>query len=183
VFVLIRAITYAVLIVGLVLVFLPEQFLSSWGITPPAAIHLPQVVGIAVGVGGAALALWSVITFAFVGRGTPVPFDPPRRLVMRGPYRFVRNPMAIGVALVLTGVALFYQSVVLFGFTVLFLLTIHLFVVWYEEPTLERMFGEEYEAYTRRVRRWWPRRRAGQGERPQRRGARSADETHGCRHK
>lgn len=156
-FVLIRAITYAVLIVGIVVVFLPAQSLSSWGITQPAAIHVPQAVGMAVGVGGAALALWCVLTFAFVGRGTPVPFDPPRRLVVRGPYRFVRNPMAIGVALVLIGAALFYQSVVLLGFTGLFVLTIHLFVVWYEEPTLRRMFGDEYEAYARRVRRWWPR--------------------------
>lgn len=156
-FVLIRAITYAVLIVGLVILFLPAPFPSSWGITQPAAMHLPQVVGMAVGVGGAALTLWCVITFAFVGRGTPAPFDPPRRLVVQGPYRFARNPMAIGVALVLTGAALFYQSVVLFGCTGLFLLIIHLFVVWYEEPTLRRLFGEEYEAYTRRVRRWWPR--------------------------
>ena len=65
--------------------------------------------------------------------------------------------MAIGVALALTGAALFYQSVALFGFTGLFVLAIHLLVVWYEEPTLRRMFGDEYEAYTHRVRRWWPR--------------------------
>ena len=156
-FVLIRTVTYAALFVSLVLVFLPARVLSSWGIATPPANHVGQIVGMALGVGGAALALWSVITFAVVGRGTPLPFDPPRRLVVRGPYRFVRNPMAIGVSLALTGTALFYQSAALLGCTVLFVLAIHLFVVWYEEPTLRRMFGDEYEGYSRRVRRWWPR--------------------------
>lgn len=120
-------------------------------------MHVPQVVGMAVGVGGAVLALWCGVTFAVVGEGTPLPFDPPRRLVVRGPYRFVRNPMAIGVALALTGAALYYQSTGLIAFTGVFVLVIHVFVVLYEEPTLRRMFGDEYEAYARRVRRWWPR--------------------------
>jgi protein-S-isoprenylcysteine O-methyltransferase Ste14 len=155
--ILIRALTYAALFVGLALVFLPGQVLSSWGIERPAVIHVLQVLGMAVGLGGALLALWCVITFAFVGRGTPLPFDPPRRLVVRGPYRFVRNPMAIGVSLALAGAALFYQSAALLGFTAVFLLGIHVMVVWYEEPTLRRMFGEDYEAYCRRVPRWWPR--------------------------
>ena len=154
--ILARTCIYAALLLGLVLVFIPADAPSWSGITRPA-IQLPQVVGMVVGVGGAALALWCVLTFAFVGRGTPLPFDPPRRLVVRGPYRFVRNPMAIGVALALTGAALFYQSVGLMIFTGLFALVIHFFVVLYEEPTLRSMFGDEYEAYSRRVRRWLPR--------------------------
>ena len=104
-----------------------------------------------------ALALWCVLTFALVGRGTPAPFDPPRRLVVRGPYRFVRNPMYIGAAIALAGAALFYRSLPLLGYLALFLLVTHLFVCVYEEPTLRRAFGAEYEAYCRRVRRWWPR--------------------------
>ncbi len=103
------------------------------------------------------LGLWYVSTFAFVGRGTPAPFAPPRRLVTRGPYRFVRNPMYIGVRLILVGAAIFYKSLPLLGYAVLFFLATHLFVVWYEEPTLRRTFGHEYEVYSRRVRRWWPR--------------------------
>lgn len=156
-FVLIRAFTYAALLVGLVLLFLPAGAVSWSGITRPAAIHVPQVIGMAVGVGGAALALWCVIAFAFVGRGTPLPFDPPRRLVVRGPYRFVRNPMAIGVALALAGAALYYESIDLMTSTGLFVIVIHFLVVLYEEPTLRRTFGDEYEDYSRRVRRWWPR--------------------------
>jgi protein-S-isoprenylcysteine O-methyltransferase Ste14 len=113
-----------------------------------------------VGVAGGALALWCILTFALVGRGTPAPFDPPRKLVVRGPYRYVRNPMYIGAALALCGAALFYRSILLFGYAGVFLLAMHVFVVTYEEPTLVRLFGTEYEAYRARVGRWLTRRSA-----------------------
>jgi len=77
--------------------------------------------------------------------------------VIQGPYRFVRNPMYIGAGLTLAGAALFYGSLRLLSYAFLFLLATHLFVVSYEEPTLRRTFGEEYEAYCREVRRWCPR--------------------------
>ena len=105
---------------------------------------------------GAAVALWCIFTFAFVGKGTPAPFDPPRRLVIRGPYRFVRNPMYIGALFALIGAALFYGSLPILEYTGLFLLATHLFVILYEEPTLRRTFGEDYAAYCRTVRRWLP---------------------------
>jgi protein-S-isoprenylcysteine O-methyltransferase Ste14 len=92
-----------------------------------------------------------------VGKGTPAPFDPPRRLVIRGPYRYLRNPMYLGAALALLGAALFYRSLPLLGYVGGFLLVTHGFVVWYEEPTLGRLFGAEYQAYRTRVRRWLPR--------------------------
>ena len=120
----------------------------------------------AVCAGGALLAVWCVATFAIVGRGTPASFDPPRRLVMRGPYRVVRNPMYVGAVLALAGAALYYESGRLVGYAALFLLATHLFVAWYEEPTLDGTFGQEYEAYSRRVRRWWPWRSAGGAEPP-----------------
>jgi protein-S-isoprenylcysteine O-methyltransferase Ste14 len=157
VIVLARAATYAALFIGLVLVFLPARVLSSSGVTPPPALGLPQVAGLVMSAGGAVLALWCVATFAIVGRGTPAPFDPPRRLVMRGPYCVVRNPMYIGAGLALAGAAVYYESGRLVAYAALFLLAAHCFVVWYEEPTLRRAFGEEYEGYCRRVRRWWPR--------------------------
>jgi protein-S-isoprenylcysteine O-methyltransferase Ste14 len=156
-FVLIRTVTYATLFIGLVLIFVPARLLSWSGIVGPAAIEVPQVAGMVIGAAGAAVALWCVFTFAFIGRGTPAPFDPPRRLVIRGPYRFVRNPMYIGAGLALASAALFYQSWPLLGYAGCFFLVTHLFVVVYEEPTLRRTFGEEYEAYCRQVRRWWPR--------------------------
>ena len=155
-FVLMRAVTYAALFIGFLLVFLPGRVLEWSGVRRPAALGLTQVVGLAIVILGAALALWCILTFVFVGRGTPAPFDPPRRLVVRGPYRYVRNPMYIGAGLALAGAALFYGSWPLVGYTALFLLLTHLFVRLYEEPTLRRLFGAEYEAYSRRVKRWRP---------------------------
>lgn len=155
-FVLVRAATYAALFIGLVLIFVPARILTWSGIVRPEATELQQVAGMAIGTIGAAVALWCVVTFATIGRGTPAPFDPPRRLVIQGPYRFVRNPMYIGAGFALAGAALFYESLPLLGYTGVFLLTTHLFVVLYEEPTLRRTFGEEYVAYCRKIRRWWP---------------------------
>jgi protein-S-isoprenylcysteine O-methyltransferase Ste14 len=155
-FVLARAVTYAVLFIGGVLVFLPAQVLRWSGITRPPATGAPQVVALIVGAAGAALALWCVVAFALVGRGTPAPFDPPRRLVVRGPYRVVRNPMYLGARLALAAAALYYESLALLAFAAAFCLATHLFVVGYEEPALRRSFGADYGAYCRAVRRWWP---------------------------
>ena len=113
-----------------------------------------------MGVVGGALALWCIVAFAVVGKGTPAPFDPPRRLVVQGPYRYVRNPMYIGAALALSGAAIFYRSIPLLVYLSLFLVVTHVFVVWYEDPTLARLFGDDYLAYRARVRRWLPRTRA-----------------------
>ena len=155
-FVLVRAATYAALFVGFVLVFVPARLLARSGLSPPLTLGVPQVTGMVVAASGAALALWCILGFALIGRGTPAPFDPPRRLVVLGPYGAVRNPMYVGAGLALAGAALFHESSALLGYSAIFLLVTHLFVVGYEEPTLRRTFGQEYEEYCRRVRRWWP---------------------------
>ena len=154
--VLARAITYSTLFIGLVLVFLPAQVLSRAGVARPPGWGAPQVAGTIMGAAGAAVAVWCILTFALVGRGTPAPFDPPRRLVVRGPYTHVRNPMYLGAGLALAGAALFYESAALWAYAAGFLLLMHAFVTVYEEPTLRRTFGEDYAAYCRQVRRWWP---------------------------
>src|SRR5712692_622459 len=155
-FVFARAVTWAALFIGFVLIYLPGRLLSWTGIVRPAAMEVQQVAGMVIGVAGATVALWCIFTFASIGRGTPAPFDPPRRLVIRGPYRFVRNPMYIGAGLALASAALFYESLPLLGYAGLFFLATHVFVVGYEEPTLRRTFGQEYEVYCRQVSRWWP---------------------------
>jgi protein-S-isoprenylcysteine O-methyltransferase Ste14 len=154
--IVLRAMIYAGLFVGLVLVYVPARLLSWSGIVRPTAFGLPQIAGVVIGTGGACLAAWCVYTFAVAGEGTPAPFDPPRKLVVRGPYRFARNPMYIGAGLALLGGALVYESVPLLLYTLLFMLITHLFVLGYEEPTLRRTFGEAYEGYCRQAGRWWP---------------------------
>jgi protein-S-isoprenylcysteine O-methyltransferase Ste14 len=158
IFIFARAAPYAALFIGLLLIFLPNRILSSTGIVPPSTIGAWQIAGMLFGVSGATLALACILTFVFVGRGTPAPFDPPRRLVVQGPYRVVRNPMYLGAGLALAGAALFYQSIPLLGYAGLFLLITHVFVVVYEEPTLRQTFERDYDAYCRRTGRWWPKR-------------------------
>jgi protein-S-isoprenylcysteine O-methyltransferase Ste14 len=162
-FTLARAITYGAIFIGLVLLFVPAQILESSGVTRPETTGVAQIVGMVVGAAGAALALWCVGTFAVVGKGTPAPFDPPRRLVVSGPYRFARNPMYIGAELVLVGVAVFYQSLPVVGYAVVFAIIVYAFIMLYEEPTLRRTFGEEYERYLCDVPRFLPRRRPADG--------------------
>jgi protein-S-isoprenylcysteine O-methyltransferase Ste14 len=155
-FALVRAIVYATLFMSVVLVFIPEQILLATGITRPAQIGPLHWVGLALVVLGGALAIWCILTFALVGKGTPAPFDPPRKLVAAGPYRWVRNPMYLGAATALTGAALFYQSAALLAFAAGFVVAAHMFVVVFEEPTLERTFGARYADYRNAVPRWMP---------------------------
>ena len=157
VFVTVRAITYATLFIGFFLIAMPARLLVWSGLTAPETTGWPQLLGMAFTAAGAALTLWCVATFVFVGRGTPAPFDPPRRLVARGPYAFIRNPMYVGAALAMSGVALYYGSWWLLGYVGFFLTVTHLFVVIYEEPTLGETFGEAYAEYRAGVGRWWPR--------------------------
>jgi protein-S-isoprenylcysteine O-methyltransferase Ste14 len=109
---------------------------------------------------GTLLALWCVFTLVSIGKGTAAPFDPPRRLVVRGPYRVVRNPTYIGAILAMIGLALFYASLSILIYAAVILVATHLLVTLYEEPTLRCSFGADYESYCRRVNRWWPRWRA-----------------------
>jgi protein-S-isoprenylcysteine O-methyltransferase Ste14 len=156
-FILMRALAYATLFTAVVLLLLPSRVLDWAGIAFPGAFGLPQAAGTVLAIGGAALALWSVLAFAIIGRGTPAPFDAPRQLVVRGPYRYVRNPMYLGAALALAGAACAFESLALFGYLAVFVAAFTLFAIGFEEPTLRRAFGREYEDYCQRVHRWWPR--------------------------
>ena len=106
---------------------------------------------------GACISLWCVKDFVVRGKGTPAPFDPPTRLVLQGPYRYARNPMYVGLFLVLIGEAMLYASLFILLYSLVLLSAAHMFVVFYEEPTLRREFGESYEQYLRSVPRWLPR--------------------------
>jgi len=114
-------------------------------------------VGPFAAVTGATVVAWCIGTFITRGRGTPAPFDPPRRFVATGPYRFVRNPMYIGGFFVLLGVGLAVQSAAITALGLVFVLLAHVLVVLYEEPALSRRFGESYRQYRSSVGRWLPR--------------------------
>lgn len=107
---------------------------------------------------GSAIYLWSLWDFATAGRGTPAPIDPPKELVVRGLYRNVRNPMYLGVLLVIAGWLALFRVSALLEYAAAVGLFFHGFVVLVEEPSLRRRFGAAYEAYCQKVRRWWPKR-------------------------
>ncbi len=110
-------------------------------------------------VGGGVL-LWCVRDFYVAGRGTLAPWAPPRHLVTVGLYRWSRNPMYVGVTLLLCGWALAYRSATLWAYAAAVAIAFHLRVVFGEEPWLARTHGTAWHAYRERVRRWlpWPRR-------------------------
>jgi protein-S-isoprenylcysteine O-methyltransferase Ste14 len=155
-FPLMRGLSYATVFLSFFLVFLPARVLELAGVASVRPVGPTQVGGAVVVVFGLSLALWCVVTFALAGKGTPAPFDPPRRLVIRGPYSVVRNPMYVGGITALLGASIYYESLALLAFASAFALTTHLFVLFYEEPTLARLFGGEYAEYRERVRRWTP---------------------------
>ena len=97
--------------------------------------------------------------FGWTGGGTPAPFDPPRKLVVRGLYRWVRNPMYIGMSLVMVALIVMLPPIrrELIVLLLALWVAVSLFVIFYEEPTLRRLFGDSYLEYCRHVRRWIPR--------------------------
>ena len=159
---LVRASLYGALFIAL-LALGSGLLLSGFGDSRPSSIAIVRIAGVIVTLIGLIWALSCVLIFARKGRGTPIPADPPRRLVVSGPYRFVRNPMAIGVGVALAGVALFYESTMFFLVVVVFMLAHHVMVRFYEEPKLRRTFGSDYVAYCERVNRWIPRLRGAWG--------------------
>jgi protein-S-isoprenylcysteine O-methyltransferase Ste14 len=134
-------------------------WLTGWESRALSSAWLPvRVLGALLLVGGCAVLLHAFARFVVEGVGTPAPVAPTKRLVVGGLYRHVRNPMYLAVAAVIFGQALLLGRAVLVPYGAAFGVAVLAFVRWYEEPTLGRRFGEEYDAYRRAVPGWWPRR-------------------------
>jgi protein-S-isoprenylcysteine O-methyltransferase Ste14 len=146
-----RALISIVLLPGLVAVLIPWRILQGAAVSPLAWLG---AIAIALGLG---LFGWCVVLFARRGRGTLAPWDAPRRFVASGPYRVIRNPMYVAVAAVVAGEALAFASLPLAVYLLALAVAWHIFVVLYEEPSLEQTFGDGYRAYRSRVPRWLPR--------------------------
>lgn len=131
--------------------------------TTPFEIFL-QLLGLGCLTAGLALFVASLRQFAVTGKGTLAPWDPPRNLVAEGPYRYVRNPMISGVLFVLAGETLILRSWVHLQWTLLFLMINLIYIPLFEEPQLERRFGDSYVNYRRHVGRLLPRLRPWSGD-------------------
>ena len=147
---------FLVLAPGTTAVLIP-WLLTRWEVREPPPSSAIRVLGLGLIVAGAAVLIDAFARFVLEGRGTPAPVAPTERLVVRGLYRHVRNPMYLAVTATIVGQALFLGRWELVVYAALFLGTTAAFVRWYEEPTLRDQFGAEYEIYRREVPRWWPR--------------------------
>jgi protein-S-isoprenylcysteine O-methyltransferase Ste14 len=136
-------------------------WITRWDFRPAFfGVEFTRVIGVLLIVSGIPGLVDSFARFALQGLGTPAPVAPPRHLVVSGLYRYVRNPMYVSVVAVILGQALLFGDWRLIVYGALFWLGCHAFVLAYEEPTLQRSFGAEYEAFRANVPRWIPRMRA-----------------------
>ena len=153
---LLKTILFTVFVPGTVTFFVPRWLLRTNAQaqeTPPVAPYFGSVLIVV----GAAIYLWCAWDFTFAGSGTPAPIDAPKNLVARGLYRYVRNPMYVGVLAILCGEALWFWSKTLLEYALIVFAFFYLFVMLYEEPVLRAKFGDSYRQYSANVPRWIPR--------------------------
>jgi protein-S-isoprenylcysteine O-methyltransferase Ste14 len=149
---LFKNLLFVMLLPGTVAVYLPLLIVRG---AAPAA-WTTSAVAIALIIAGTIIVVWCVWDFATFGQGTPMPLDAPRKLVVRGLYRYMRNPMYVGVMTIILGWSVMFQAWILVVYAVVVGACFHLFVVLYEERRLRHLFGKQYEDYCARVRRWVP---------------------------
>lgn len=145
----------ALLLIPVVIIWLARD--QGWSLSLARPDQAQFWLGLLAGLLGAWLALASVSTMLRFGEGTPAPWEPTRKLVLRGPYRYVRNPMMIGVMLLLLAEALLLQSWGIAIWFLVFLLLNLIYLPRVEERGLEQRFGEDYRQYKANVPRWIPR--------------------------
>jgi protein-S-isoprenylcysteine O-methyltransferase Ste14 len=152
----VRSVVWALLLPGVVAGYVPWTLfgLAHAQVTWRDPVDLLGVVLIAVGAGLLAACIWE---FAYRGRGTLAPVDPPRHLVVHGLYRYVRNPMYLSVTAIVLGQVLVTRSAALLAYWAVWFGAVNVFVLAYEEPALRRQFGASYQRYTASVGRWIPR--------------------------
>jgi len=147
---------FTVIVPCTVTIWLPWAILDAAKDVVPASwdpLHFGALILVGMGVVVYLRCLWDM---AVIGGGIPAPVDHPKRLVVRGLYRYVRNPMYLGVLCVLLGEAVFVRSGVLFLYTIAWFVIVQGVILFYEEPALRARFGPEYERYAQSVRRWLP---------------------------
>jgi len=148
---------FFVLVPGVVAGLVPWWF-TDWRVVEPLPYWAPlRLLGALLLVTGVAVLVGAFVQFVAEGIGTPAPVAPTERLVLGGVYRYVRNPMYLAVLATIAGQALLLGQLVLLGYALAVCLAFVAFVRGYEEPTLRRRYGAQYEAYRRDVPGWWPR--------------------------
>ncbi|MGH7198707.1 MAG: methyltransferase family protein [Candidatus Omnitrophota bacterium] len=152
----VRTLLFVSIIHGFFLAVLPALLLwTGFGLFRYPSENI-RLIGVFLAVTGINIYASTVYDFIATGRGTPAAWDSPAVFVRKGFYRFVRNPMYVGMFLILAGEAVFFGSLLLWVYAAVLWLCFHLFVVFYEEPALKKKFGQTYETYLKEVPRWVP---------------------------
>src|SRR5260221_649584 len=151
---ILNTILFTIFVPGTVLILVPRWLLHGFARPPVGPVLWLGGVVIVI---GAAIYFRCAWEFAVRGLGTPAPIAPTKFLVTTALHRYVRNPMYLGVLGVLLGEAATFRALVLLEYAAFCFAAVYLFVLFYEEPTLRRQFGESYEEYRRSVPRWIPR--------------------------
>jgi len=149
-----KTLLFTIIAPGTVTVLLPYLLLSSRRAAETPTLGALRLLGFAPLLIGLSIYLWCAYDFAAKGHGTPAPVDPPKQLVRSGLYRFTRNPMYVGIILILLGEAIFFAGAALFFYAATVFIGFNGFILFYEEPTLRRLFGESYLRYCSEVPRW-----------------------------
>jgi protein-S-isoprenylcysteine O-methyltransferase Ste14 len=156
---------YAVLVIGCFLVLLPFAVISIFGLQPlslsPGSGRILTTIGFLLALLGGSLSYTCMTTFVIKGRGTAFPTDPPKKFVVFGPYRYVRNPMYVGNLVLAAGTGLFIASGTYLIYTLVLAVVTHFYIVFSEEPQLARRFGQDYLDYCTTTNRWIPKFGAG----------------------
>ena len=158
----IRSILWTLLLPGVFAGYIPWRFfgLKEVALNVRDPMHL---AGILITTSGVVLLVACIWEFARSGHGTLSPVDPPKHLVVRGLYRYVRNPMYLSVTTIVFGEFVLTQSTGLLIYWMVWFVCVNVFVIFYEEPALRRQFGDSYEAYARSAGRWIPGRKFQEG--------------------
>jgi protein-S-isoprenylcysteine O-methyltransferase Ste14 len=153
---LLKSFLFILIVPGTVAVLIPWALVGYFG---PGVLQFGPLSLLAIPLWalGAAGLFWSALDFAQKGEGTPAPIDAPKKLVVSGLYRYVRNPMYVSVLTILLGQFLWFSSRWVFAYSLFMFTAFHLFITNYEEPNLKRLFGAQFERYARAVPRWLPR--------------------------
>ena len=155
---LFKNLLFTLIVPGTFAVYLPLRIVRD----RPFVMGPAFLAGCLVLLIGASIYAWCVWDFATFGQGTPAPIDAPKKLVVRGLYRYTRNPMYTGVLTVILGWAVLFRAFDLVLYALVVGTCFQLFILLYEEPHLRSEFGSQYEHYRARVGRWLPRLRPGQ---------------------
>lgn len=153
---ILKTIFFLIIMPGTVLLYVPLKIVES-SINIEFQLNFIRYSAFLFWGTGSYVSLWCVRDFISKGKGTPAPIDPPKKLVIKGFYKYIRNPMYVGILIILTGHIVWFKSISLIVYFLVLFGFFHLFVIHYEEPYLLKTFGEAYKNYKSQVPRWFPR--------------------------